>query len=138
MTDCKKSEMQSEEVREISKKQRTSNWNQSETFLFIGLCKEENVLKKMDGKRFRWNEVMIPVQQKMKQSEFKFSRDLNQLTNKLKSLKNNFRKAVSLNGESGEEEEMQDLMGARPRNTFPIAFAAESLGELDGIILILN
>lgn len=119
------------------KTKRNANWSQAETFLFIDICKEEKVLQKMDGKRFRWNEVMLPVLQQLEQSELNFNRDVDQLTNKLKSLKTEYRKAVTQNGKSGEApskfiyfDEMEELMGARPRKTFPIAFAAESLIEI--------
>lgn len=76
---------------------------------------------------------MIPVKNKMEESEFNFIRDVGQLTTKLQSLKIDFRKAVAQNGTRGQTPsksiyftEMQDLLDARPRNTFLIAFGAES------------
>lgn len=116
----------------IKKNKRTTNWSVQETSLFIELCKEEKVLDKMDGKRFRWTEVMIPVKEKMESSEFHFNRDVTQLSNKLKTLRAEYRKALVQNSTSGESpskfvfyDEMQELLGTRPRNVFPLTCGKE-------------
>lgn len=120
-----------EEVLEIKKKtKRTPNWSSSEVILFIDLCKEEKVLQKMDGKRFRWAEVMLPIKTKMEQENF--FRDVNQLTNKLKTLRTDYRKALDQNHKSGEApskfpyySQMEELLGSRPRNIFPLLCGKE-------------
>lgn len=124
--------MEGENIKKTIKNKRTGNWSSHETVLFIELCKEEKILEKMDGKRFRWAEVLIPVKEKMENSEFKFTRDVTQLTVKLKALRTEYRKAQEQNGTSGAApskflffNEMEDLLGSRPRNVFPLTCGKE-------------
>lgn len=120
------------EEKKTRKNKRTPNWGQEETILFIELCKEEKVLIKMDGKRFRWAEVMLPIKEMMENHEKKYSRDVIQLTNKLKTLRGEYRKALEQNNTSGQApskfqflSQMEELLGSRPRNIFPLACGKE-------------
>lgn len=70
------------------KRARQSNWSSLETTIFIDLCKTHKVLEKMDGKRFRWADVLAPIALEMSKHEHNFQRDTSQLMIKLKSLQN--------------------------------------------------
>lgn len=126
------SENNTEEGKRAKKRRRFPNWSMMETNLFIELCKEHKVLEKIDGKKFRWADVLAPVASDMAASEFGFERDTDQLLCKFKNLQKQYREAVSHNSTSGNSpstfvyyKEMNELCGARPRNIFPIDFGVE-------------
>lgn len=114
------------------KRARQSNWSSLETTIFIDLCKTHKVLEKMDGKRFRWADVLAPIALEMSKHEHNFQRDTSQLMIKLKSLQKLHREALAHNNKSGNSpsnfmffSEMEDLCGSRPRNVFPMVFGVE-------------
>lgn len=121
-----------------NKRKRLKNWSVLETTFFIQFCKEHKVLEKIDGKKFRWNDVLAPVSTDMAECEYHFERDTTQLLNKLKNLQKQFREAVTHNSKSGNEpskfffyEDMNELCGSRPRNVFPIACGVERDYDLE-------
>lgn len=70
-----------------NKKKRTNNWSRAKTLCFLSSCKENEIVKKMDGKRFRWLDVMTLVKTDMAASEYRFVRDEETLVTKFKTLK---------------------------------------------------
>lgn len=114
------------------KRVRYPNWSALETTFFIDFCKEHKVLEKIDGKKFRWTDVLAPVTADMAKCEFKFQRDTTQLLCKLKNLQKQYRDAVNHKATSGNSpstflfyDEMTELCGSRPRNVFPIVCGIE-------------
>lgn len=89
--------------------------------------------KDLDRRRLCYQKK-VPIKEKMESHEFKFSRDVVQLTNKLKTLRADYRKALEQNNKSGEApskfqffSQMQELLGSRPRNIFPLLCGKESI-----------
>lgn len=52
---------QSSEVAVAKKRKRTTNWPRAETLCFLSSCKGNEIVKKEDGERFRWLDVMTLV-----------------------------------------------------------------------------
>lgn len=118
------------------KRKRTSNWSREETLCFLCSCRENDIVKKMDGKRFRWIDVMSLVKKDMAESHMHFIRDEDALVTKFKALKLAYHNALEHNNKSGNSpssfqylQEMEDIFGARPRQSFPLLYAVERTDE---------
>lgn len=116
----------------IKKRKRSTNWGSTETRAFLASCKERDIVNKMDGKRYRWNDVMRDVRKDLLENEYKFDRDEMTLVNKFKALKILYNKAKLHNSTSGNSpstfeflEEMDEIYGARPRTSYPLAHGLE-------------
>lgn len=78
----------------ISQKRSRDTWGDEETDHFLALIREQNVLAKLDTKKFKVDQVYADVEKSM--AEKGFNKSVPQLKTKLGNLKSKFTKNMNV------------------------------------------
>ncbi|CAM4575287.1 unnamed protein product [Leuciscus chuanchicus] len=96
-----------------------SNWSATETNVLISILKEQNIIERLDGRKFRNTDLFKNVHDKLK--EVGVDRTVEQIRNRWKTLKSAYYKAKLHNNRSGVDptnfpfyDQMDEVMGGRP------------------------
>lgn len=121
---------------EIQNKPKKQHWKIHELEFLIDILTELDIPAKMDGKKFRNQELFKIVQEKLAEKEV--HRSIEQVIAKFKQIKLEYHGIKDNNQKSGRAtktmifvDKIDSLFSKRPRATFPIAHGVDS-GEIEG------
>lgn len=114
----------------------SERWTYDETSTFLDICLEKQIIKMMDEKKYRNDEIFKSVKEEM--CARGYNREVGQLIIKFRKLKEQYKKMKDKNNKSGAArtffafgEKMGMLLENRPVNKFSAQFGMESNSNVD-------